>query len=156
VQETTGATSQGYTYNPDGTPNALNATNTDWYYLSDPQGSVTDVTTSTGDRAASYDYTPYGQQRGPLLPDATTVPTNQPMRYTGQHLDLTSGLYNLRARQYDPPPHGSPAPTRLAEPGTPRPGTASTPTPTTARCATIVRDVYGRLVTMHPGRPGSG
>src|SRR4029079_19526187 len=102
VKETTGATSQGYTYKPDGHPHALNATTADWYYLADPQGSVTDLTTNTGARAASYDYTPYGQQRGPPVADATTVPTNQPLRYTGQFLDPTSRLYNLRARQYDP------------------------------------------------------
>ncbi|MFC6285536.1 DUF6531 domain-containing protein [Nocardioides sp. GCM10027113] len=105
--DTTDTTQHTYTYNPDGTPNSMRAddgtsTPADWYYLTDHLGSVTEVTDTTGERALSYDYTPYGEQRGPPAPDAAGAPAHQPYRYTGEYLDPTTGLYNLRARQYDP------------------------------------------------------
>ncbi|MBA3431189.1 MAG: peptidoglycan DD-metalloendopeptidase family protein [Actinobacteria bacterium] len=69
------------------------------YYHYDPIGSVASVTSSSGSRRWTYAYEPFGtlttEQRS-----GGNAPTNS-MKFTGEHLDPT-GLYHLRARQYDP------------------------------------------------------
>lgn len=69
------------------------------YFHYDGLGSVTNVTDSQGLPQWSYSYDAFGNSRSatkinPLAPD-------NPMRFTGEYLDPT-GLYHLRARQYDP------------------------------------------------------
>ena len=50
----------------------------------------------------SYDYTPYGQTRGPpAQATGVTDPAFQPYAHAGQYQDAT-GLINLRNRLYDP------------------------------------------------------
>lgn len=65
------------------------------YYHYDPLGSVRDVTSSTGATELTYDYEPYGAVRT----QAGTSPTNL-LKFAGEYHDPT-GLYHLRARQYD-------------------------------------------------------
>lgn len=69
------------------------------YYHYDGLGSVTNVTDANGLPQWSHSYDPFGNARSatkvnPLAPD-------NPMRFTGEYLDPT-GLYHLRARQYEP------------------------------------------------------
>jgi RHS repeat-associated protein len=66
-----------------------------YYYSHDPLGSVRDVTDANGTPVANYDYEPYGTIR------TQTGSLDNPLTYAGQYLDPT-GLYHLRARQYDP------------------------------------------------------
>ncbi len=70
----------------------------DWY-LSDMLGSVANLTNSTGSLEWSYSYEPYGTIRTEIENDPA-APFN-PIRFTGQYLDTDTGLYHLRARQYD-------------------------------------------------------
>jgi RHS repeat-associated protein len=68
------------------------------YYHYDGIGSVSDVTNASGVPQWAYGYEPFGTSRSatkihPSAPD-------NPMRFTGEYLD-PSGLYHLRARQYD-------------------------------------------------------
>ena len=69
------------------------------YFLADAVGSISNLTTLTGTLAATYRYDPYGTMRPATA--VTAGYTTNPMRYTGQQLDPT-GLYNLRARHYNP------------------------------------------------------
>lgn len=77
----------------------------DYYYHQDRIGSVTDLTSSTGTPTLSYAYEPYGTERsaplGSLPTGGSPSPTNL-MRFTGELYDADTGLYHLRARQYDP------------------------------------------------------
>ncbi|MGH2747842.1 MAG: RHS repeat domain-containing protein [Actinomycetota bacterium] len=68
-------------------------------YHKDGIGSVTNVTSSTGTPQWSYSYEPFGASRSALKLDPL-APDN-PMQFTGEYQDPT-GLYHLRARQYDP------------------------------------------------------
>lgn len=68
------------------------------YYHSDGLGSVVDVTDDTGSATRWAEYASFGQPRYQAA--ATGVPAN-PFGFTGEYLDPT-GLYHLRARQYDP------------------------------------------------------
>ena len=69
------------------------------YYHYDGLGSVANVTSSSGATRWTYAYEPFGailsEQRS-----GGNVPTNA-MQFAGEYLDAT-GLYHLRARQYDP------------------------------------------------------
>ena len=70
------------------------------YFHYDSLGSVVDVTAaSNGALRWSYGFEPYGMQR-----QEQEYGTGQPLnalKFTGEYLD-TTGLYHLRARQYDP------------------------------------------------------
>lgn len=71
----------------------------DYYYAYDGLGSAVNVASSTGATEWTYSYEPFGAIRTQTQNDAN-APEN-PMRFTGEFLDL-SGLYDLRARDYDP------------------------------------------------------
>ncbi len=66
------------------------------YYLYDGQGSVRGLTNSAGAVTDSYSYDAFGN-----LPTSQGSTIN-PYRYTGQQFDSLTGLYDLRARYYDP------------------------------------------------------
>jgi RHS repeat-associated protein len=69
-------------------------------YHGDPLGTITDVTNASGTAQWRYEYEAYG---APLT--VTNVSGSAPenrLRFNGQQLDPETGLYHLRARQYDP------------------------------------------------------
>jgi RHS repeat-associated protein len=66
------------------------------FYLPDAQGSIRGLASSGGSITDTYDYTAYGE----LF--AISGTTTNTYRYTGQQFDALTGLYNLRARSYDP------------------------------------------------------
>lgn len=70
-----------------------------YYYHHDDLRSVANLTDTNGAKQWTYNYDPYGTTRTQTQ-DSGTAPTN-PMKFTGEHHDPT-GLYHLRARQYDP------------------------------------------------------
>lgn len=70
-----------------------------YYYLYDRLGSVVNLTSSAGATEWTYTYEPFGSARTTTQNDPN-APTN-PMQFTGELQDTTTGLYDLRARQYD-------------------------------------------------------
>jgi RHS repeat-associated protein len=74
-----------------------------YFFQHDGVGSVVGLTTSSGTRSSSHRYEPYGAERPSTggLPIPVVSPTN-PMRFTGELFDPETGLYHLRAREYDP------------------------------------------------------
>jgi RHS repeat-associated protein len=72
----------------------------DFYYHHDRLGSTANLTSSTGSAQWTYSFEPFGSIRTSVQNDQN-APTNL-MRFTGELLDTTPGLYHLRARQYDP------------------------------------------------------
>ena len=66
-----------------------------FYYQADHQGSIRNLTDSSGTIANSYVYDSYGRT---LTLSESIV---QPFTYTGRELDPESGLYYYRARYYD-------------------------------------------------------
>ena len=67
-----------------------------FYFHYDPLGSVRNVTAQGGATQLTYDYEPYGTTRT----QTGSSPPNL-VKFTGEYEDPT-GLYHLRARQYDP------------------------------------------------------
>jgi RHS repeat-associated protein len=69
------------------------------YFVHDGLGSVASVTSASGATQWTFSHEPFGSLR-----TEQEAPGNQPdvfVRFTGEYLDQT-GLYHLRARQYDP------------------------------------------------------
>ena len=66
------------------------------YYQQDGIGSVSALTNSTGLVASSYTYDSFGK-----LTASTGTLTN-PFQYTGREFDQETGIYQYRARYYDP------------------------------------------------------
>jgi RHS repeat-associated protein len=75
------------------------AGSTTYYYHHDGLGSVVDVASSTGSSLSWEEYYPYGVVRKGGV--GTGAPAVQPFNFTGEELDSFTGLYHLRARQYD-------------------------------------------------------
>jgi RHS repeat-associated protein len=70
-----------------------------YYFAYDGSGSVADLISSSGAPQWTYDYEPFGSLRTETQTDPS-APVNV-IKFDGQMVDA-SGLYNLRARQYDP------------------------------------------------------
>lgn len=71
-----------------------------FYYSYDADGSVSNLTSSAGATQWTYAYEPFGPKRTETK-NVPSAPANQ-LQYSGEYLDSTTSLYNLRARQYDP------------------------------------------------------
>ena len=71
-----------------------------FYYQHDPLANVTDVTDASGVAQWRYAYEAYGVLRSAT--DVTGSAPANPLHFEGQYLDGETGLYHLRARQYDP------------------------------------------------------
>ena len=66
------------------------------YYLADGQGSTRALTDGGGNVTDTYRYDAYGDLLG------RTGTTTNSYLYTGQQFDASTGLYDLRARYYNP------------------------------------------------------
>jgi len=92
----TGATLRSYAYGLDLL--SQSAAGVSSYYHPDGLGSAVDLTDPTGAPLAWAEYAPFGDAR--YQASATGAPSN-PFGFAGEYRDPT-GLYHLRARQYDP------------------------------------------------------
>lgn len=70
-----------------------------FYFHFDGLGSVSNLTSSTGATQWTYEYHPFGAART-TTQNASKAPANL-IQFAAQYLDPT-GLYHMRARQYDP------------------------------------------------------
>jgi RHS repeat-associated protein len=79
-------------------PVSVDAAGQSSYLHRDAIGSVTNVTSATGDAEWTYAYEPFGATRTETQNDPNAAAN--PVRFASEYLDPT-GLYHLRARQYD-------------------------------------------------------
>ena len=77
-------------------PLAMTGTGGTYFYHADGLGSITSLTDTHRQLAASYVYDSFGN-----LTASTGTITN-PFQYTGREFDSETGLYYYRARYYDP------------------------------------------------------
>jgi RHS repeat-associated protein len=98
LQQDDGSTKTSFIYGPGGLPVEQVANSTKTYLHHDQLGSTTLITDSAGNTgtATTILYQPYGSVA------STSGALTTPLMYTGQYLDSESGLYQLRARYYDP------------------------------------------------------
>lgn len=94
-----GALQRRYIHGPNG-PLAETTTAATGWFAQDPQSNITDVTDTAGATLGSYTYEPFGDLRASTGTDPIVV--DNPLRFDSQYQDSQTGLYNNRARQYDP------------------------------------------------------
>ena len=70
-----------------------------FYYLRDQQESIAQLTDSSANTEWNYSYEPFGATKSATEVDPS-APDN-PLQFDGQYRDSGSGLYDLRARDYD-------------------------------------------------------
>ncbi len=101
---TGGALIRRYIYGAE--PVAMQTPTATLYYSTDARGDVTALTDSTGALVASYSYDAFGnvatQMFGESSGPAAQAAAGNPLLFEGQILDRATGLYNMRARNYDP------------------------------------------------------
>lgn len=95
--ETASATTKATTRDPAGGLVGLRSGADRFYYLFDGLGSVVALTNSTGAVTHSYTYDPYG-----VTTETTSSAVTNPWRYAGQYQDVSTGLYKMGARYYQP------------------------------------------------------
>jgi RHS repeat-associated protein len=78
----------------------LTASGSDYWPLLDPYDSVAGLTDASGALARTTSYEPFGAVRSTTALIAGAPASS--LGYDSQQLDPATGLYNLRARQYDP------------------------------------------------------
>ena len=89
--------SWSYVYGPGGRPvEQVAADGTTQFLHGDQVGSTRLVTDASGGVVATFSYSPYG------VTEAKSGSADTRLRYAGQYQDATTGLYYLRARDYDP------------------------------------------------------
>jgi RHS repeat-associated protein len=66
------------------------------YYQRDGLGSVSSLSTAAGSLTNTYSYDSFGSTT------ASTGSVSNPFRYTGREFDSETGVYQYRARYYDP------------------------------------------------------
>jgi RHS repeat-associated protein len=92
------AAPDAYTRDPAGTLVGIRGANRS-YYLFDGLGSVVALTNAAGSVTNSYAYDPFGAT---TETKALLTKVFNPWRYTGQYQDITTGLYKMGARYYQP------------------------------------------------------
>jgi RHS repeat-associated protein len=74
----------------------VSATGTTYYYATDHPGNVIGLVDGANQLVNEYRYNPWGE------PELVTEGVPQPLRFTAREWDATAGLYQVRARWYDP------------------------------------------------------
>lgn len=77
-------------------PHSMRVGGQTYYYVADHQGNVTGLVNAYGTLVNRYEYTPFG---APLV---VSEGISNPLRFAGGYMDVETGLYNNRARFYDP------------------------------------------------------
>jgi RHS repeat-associated protein len=98
ASESTSGTLRKYIYGNG--PVSMRVGSTAYYYLTDAMRSVADLTSAAGATEWTYTYEPYGAYRSATKVDPI-APANA-VGFDGEHMDASTGAYDLRARMYDP------------------------------------------------------
>jgi len=102
VTDAGGFVRQGYVYVVDEPLLRFDAAGNAVYYLEDAMGSVVALTDGSGNKIASFNYDGFGNFRS--LSGNTNAPAGigGDFRFHGAWFEEASGLYHMRAREYDP------------------------------------------------------
>lgn len=99
VQMITDGFTFDFTYDASGTPLTIAWDGTVYYYITNIQGDVTGIMTSTGEQIVSYAYTAWGEV---TINSSDRIREYNPLLYRGYVYDFETKLYYLQSRYYDP------------------------------------------------------
>ena len=91
-----------FSYDASGTPLSVNYNGTTYYYVTNIQGDVTAILTSSGTKVVSYTYDAWGNPLATTGSLASTLGAHNPLRYRGYVWDSETELYYLQSRYYNP------------------------------------------------------
>ena len=99
----TGQTWQGNTlyfyYDKDGNPIGFDLNNNNYYYVTNLQGDIIAILSSSNGLLAEYEYDAWGNCT--ILYDTNDIADINPLRYRGYYYDTDTNLYYLQSRYYD-------------------------------------------------------
>jgi RHS repeat-associated protein len=87
-----------YTWDDQGNPVTMTKSGVTYYYHINGHGDVTSLTDSSGTVVAQYQYDAWGN----ILSQTGSMASSNPYRYAGYRYDVSTGLYYLMTRYYDP------------------------------------------------------
>ena len=96
-----GSTVYSFTYDPAGRPVSISDGNTRYYYVLNQQGDVVGLMNGNKKLVVEYIYDAWGRLISTTGTLATTLGTNNPLRYRGYVYDTETGLYYLQSRYYN-------------------------------------------------------
>ena len=91
-----------FSYDASGRPLTLDYSGTTYYYVTNLQGDVTAILSSSGTAVVQYTYDAWGNPLSTTGSMASTLGTLNPLRYRGYVYDTETGFYYLQSRCYDP------------------------------------------------------
>ena len=97
-----GSTVYSFTYDPAGRPVSISDGNTRYYYVLNQQGDVVGLMNGNKKLVVEYIYDAWGRLISTTGTLATTLGTNNPLRYRGYVYDTETALYYLQSRYYNP------------------------------------------------------
>ncbi len=102
VLKRSGQSSIWFYYDASGTPYALYYNGVYYYYMTNAQGDVVAIVDSNGNPKVYYQYDAWGNELYCTGSLASTLGTQNPLRYRGYVYDEETGLYYLQSRYYNP------------------------------------------------------
>ena len=103
IADTTGTMQASFVYAGEHPLMRIDASGNAVYYLEDAMGSVLGLVDDTGSEVARFEYDSFGIERSASGSQATLPSSLQgDFRYHGQWQEASTGLYFVRARNYDP------------------------------------------------------
>jgi len=102
IRQTWGSNYIDFLYDENGSAYSIVYNGTQYYFVRNLQGDVTQIRSVYGTVVVEYAYDSWGQVLSISGSLANTLGQNNPIRYRGYYYDFESGFYYVSSRYYDP------------------------------------------------------
>ncbi len=101
IEQTDGTTTLHFYYDSNGDVVGFRYNGSDYLYVRNHQGDITDITDISGNIIATYEYDAWGKIVS-VTGSNLEIANLNPFRYRGYYYDTDIGMYYLQSRYYDP------------------------------------------------------
>ena len=102
TSQTDGTETLYFRYDENGNPLAVLYNGTEYYYVTNLQGDIIALLDGQGNCVVEYTYDAWGKLLSKTGSMATSLGSDNPLRYRGYYYDQETGFYYLQSRYYDP------------------------------------------------------
>ena len=102
TSQTNGTDTLYFRYDENGNPLAVLYNGTEYYYVTNLQGDIIALLDGQGNCVVEYTYDAWGKVLSKTGSMATSLGSDNPLRYRGYYYDSETGFYYLQSRYYDP------------------------------------------------------